>query len=229
MTNGSPTDDGQTTFGFALTVEQWQDEADELILLMTTGVATIEELKQLQQLLEYRMYALRTGHHVAEPAPSVTNLPPRLNELIGEVVICCAVAEEHASELLQLRSGDLDKAVDGYGSTSSRLLRKLKGRIPDELHERFTDALGFRHYIVHGVYADAKLFLGKQNAFSQDGYVAMKQSFGKDVPGFTLRYINETELIGLRDRLLSISADLSTLISHAMDDLGRVGQESAAQ
>ncbi|MGO2746214.1 hypothetical protein [Microbacterium sp.] len=215
--------DGQAAFGFALTVEQWHDEADELIFRTTTGAATIAELKRLQQLLEYRMHALRTGHHVAEQAPSVTNLPPRLNELIGEVVICCAVAEEHASELLQLRSGDLDKAVDGYGSTSSRLLRKLKGKIPDELHERFRDALDFRHYIVHGVYVDAKFFLGKQNTFSQDGYVAMKQSFGNDAPGFTVRYINEAELIGLRDRLTSISAELSTLISQAMDGFGRVG------
>ncbi len=145
------------------------------------------------------------------------------------MVVTCATAEEHASELLQLRSGNLDKAVDGYGSTSSRLLRKLKGKLPDELHERFKDALDFRHYIVHGVYVDAKYLLGKQNAFSQDGYVAMKQSYGNDVPGFTVRYINEAELVGLRDRLVSISVELSTLISQAMDELGLMNAERAAE
>ena len=222
-------DDGQSSFERTLTAEQWHDEADELIFRVARGVATLDELKRLQQLLEYRKHALRSGHHVAEQAPSVTNLPPRLNELIGEVVVTCAAAEEHASELLQLRSGNLDKAVDGYGSTSSRLLKKLKGKLPDDLHERFKDALDFRHYIVHGVYVDAKYLLGKQNAFSQDGYVAMKQSYGNDVPGFTVRYINEAELLGLRDRLISISVELSTLISQAMDDLGRINPERAAE
>lgn len=222
-------DDGQPSFERTLTAEQWHDEADELTFRVARGVATLDELKRLQQLLEYRKHALRSGHHVAEQAPSVTNLPPRLNELIGEVVVTCAAAEEHASELLQLRSGNLDKAVDGYGSTSSRLLKKLKGKLPDDLHERFKDALDFRHYIVHGVYVDAKYLLGKQNAFSQDGYVAMKQSYGNDVPGFTVRYINEAELLGLRDRLVSISVELSTLISQAMDNLGRINPERAAE
>lgn len=221
MTTEYTNDDGQAAFDFALTVGQWREESNELIYRTTTGVATIDELQRLQQLLEYRMYALRSGHHVAEQPPSVTNLPPRLNELIGEVVVCCALAEQQASELLQLLSGDLDTSVAGYGFTSSKLLKKLKGRIPDELHEQFKDAFDFRHYIVHGVYVPAKFFLGTQDAFSQDGYVAMKQSYGEEVPGFNLRYINETELARLRDTLLSISGALSTLITDAMDDFGQ--------
>ncbi len=57
-------DDGQSSFAFAMTVEQWHDEADELTFRMATGVATIDELKRLHQLLEYREHALRTGHHL---------------------------------------------------------------------------------------------------------------------------------------------------------------------
>ena len=79
---------------------------------------------------------------------------PELPQLIGEVVISAAWAEDAGGTFLQSTSGDWDTRTRGYDDTSSRLVKALRDTGPKALVDRLEAALELRHFVVHGVWVN---------------------------------------------------------------------------
>ncbi|WP_417216172.1 hypothetical protein [Arthrobacter sp.] len=79
---------------------------------------------------------------------------PELPQLIGEVVIAAAWAEDAGGTFLQATSGDWDTRARGYDDTSSRLVKALRDTAPKAVVDRLEAALELRHFIVHDVWGN---------------------------------------------------------------------------
>lgn len=111
---------------------------------------------------------------------------PELPQLIGEVVIAAAWAEDAAGTFLQATSGDRDKRAPGYDDTSSRLVNALRKDASAELVGRLETALELRHFVVHGVWVNGSFVKHPQTGEPYD-FISMKRRYRTDAPRRTAK------------------------------------------
>lgn len=106
---------------------------------------------------------------------------PELPQLIGEVVIAAAWAEDAGGTFLQATSGHWDKRARGYDDTSSRLVKALRDTAPKALVDRLEAALELRHFVVYGVWVNGS-FVKHPDTGEPFDFVSMKRRYRTSAP-----------------------------------------------
>jgi len=140
---------------------------------------------------------------------------PELPQLIGEVVIAAAWAEDAGGTFLQATSGDWDKRAPGYDDTSSRLVRALRKKAPAELVERLESALELRHFVVHGVWVNGSFVNHPQTGEPYD-FVSMKRRYRTDAPAKDSKAFMKSALKWLAQEFWAIEDELEKLHSEVL-------------
>ena len=147
---------------------------------------------------------------------------PELPELIGEVVIAAAWAEDAAGTLLQASKQDWDKRADGFDATSTRLLKALKPVVSTQLHERLDEALQLRHFVVHGIFVDGSSVLRPSTGQPYD-FISMKRSWATAAPERQMKAFTADALRWLAQEFWEIEDELESLHGKALFGDGEAG------
>jgi len=145
---------------------------------------------------------------------------PELPQLIGEVVIAAAWAEDAGGTLLQATSGDWDSRARGYDDTSTRLVKALRGTAPDELVDRLKSALELRHFVVHGIWVNGSFVKHPVSGQAYD-FVSMKRRYRTDAPERDSRAFMATSLKWLAQEFWEIEDELERLHSEVLFGRGQ--------
>lgn len=167
---------------------------------------------------EYRQNAGETPRGLARKSPSL-----ELPQLIGEVVIAAAWAEDAAGTLLQASSGVWKVRAKGYDDTSSSLVKALKAVVPVDLIGRLETALRLRHFVVHGFFVDGS-FVKHPTTGEPYDFVSMKRSWRTEAPEREVKAFTVNALRWLAQEFWEIEGELERLHSEVI--FGRVGEDS---
>lgn len=139
----------------------------------------------------------------------------QLPQLIGEVVIAAARAEDAAGTLLQSRSGDPDRRAVGYDDSSSRLVTALRDSVPAELADRFASALKLRHFVVHGVWVNGSFVSSRSDGKPSD-FVSLKRRYRTKAPEMDMKPFMKSDLEALAREFWEIEDELERLHSQVL-------------
>lgn len=167
---------------------------------------------------EYRLNPGEEPRELARKSPSL-----ELPQLIGEVVIAAAGAEDAGGVLLQASSGDWEVRIKGYDDTSSSLVKALKTVVPADLIERLETALKLRHFVVHGFFVDGS-FVKHPTTGEPYDFVSMKRSWRTEAPERDVKAFTASALRWLAQEFLEIEGELERLHSEVL--FGHVGEDS---
>lgn len=140
---------------------------------------------------------------------------PELPQLIGEVVIAAAWAEDAGGTFLQATSGDWDTRARGYDDTSSRLVKALGDRAPKALVDRLEAALELRHFVVHGVWVNGS-FVKHPGTGEPFDFVSMKRRYRTEAPEKDTKGFMKSALKWLDREFWEIKDELEKLHSEVL-------------
>lgn len=140
---------------------------------------------------------------------------PELPQLIGEVVIAAAWAEDAGGTLVQATSDNWEVRAKGYDDTSSSLLKALKKVVPNELVERFDAAMKLRHFVVHGIFFDG-ISIKHQSSGNTYDVLAMKRSWRTAAPERELKAFTFNALRWLSQEFWEIEEELERIHSEVL-------------
>lgn len=140
---------------------------------------------------------------------------PELPQLIGEVVIAAAWAEDAGGTLLQATSGDWETRAKGYDDTSTRLVKALRGAAPAELVARLESALELRHFVVHGIWVNGSFVKHPVTGKAYD-FVSMKRRYRTDAPEKDIKAFMATSLKWLAAEFWELEDELEKLHSQVL-------------
>lgn len=142
---------------------------------------------------------------------------PDLPQLIGEVVLAAAWAEDAAGTLLQAVTGDWTVRANGFDDTSGSLLRHLARVAPAELVERLKVAMDLRHFVVHGFWVDGSFIPHEATGRTYD-FVSMKRSWRTEAPEREMKAFTKNALTWLAQEFWEIEDELEALHSQVLFD-----------
>lgn len=148
---------------------------------------------------------------------------PVLAQLIGEVVIAAAWAEDAGGTLLQVLSCDLDARAKGYDDSGSGLVKALKPHVPADLIERFDAALRLRHFVVHGIFVVGS-FANDPSTVWSGNVCSLKRSRRTEKPEREVKVLSADSLRQLAQQFWEIEEELERLHSEAI--FGRKVEET---
>ncbi|PPF50144.1 MULTISPECIES: hypothetical protein [unclassified Rathayibacter] len=172
---------------------------------IATGTALLYRLKE----------AIATDPDALVRQANRRQVSPELPQLIGEVVIAAAWAEDAGGTFLQVTSGDWDKRAPGYDDTSSRLVRALRKKAPAKLVERLEAALELRHFVVHGIWVNGSFVKHPQTGDAYD-FVSMKRRYRTDAPTKDSKAFMKSALKWLAQEFWEIEDELEKLHSEIL-------------
>jgi len=190
-----------------------------------------DRLSVAEQLALAKETLFRFGKALVEPQESLqapaTGFPrrhatPDLPQLIGEVVLAAAWAEDAAGTLLQAATGDWTVRAKGFDDTSGRLLSHLARVAPAELVERLKVAMELRHFVVHGFWVDGSFVPHGQGGRKYD-FVSMKRSWKTEAPEREIKAFTKNALSWLAQEFWEIEEELEKLHSKALFDKSEEG------
>lgn len=184
----------------------------------------IAQAKSLLNRLEAAVAEQTARPNLARGQSDRKTVSPELPQLIGDVVIAAAWAEDAAGTLLQALSGSWEVRATGYDDTSSSLLRALKAVVSKELIERLDTALKLRHFVVHGFFVDGSFVKHPTSGRPYD-FVSMKRSWRTDAPEREVKAFTADALRWLALEFWEIEGELETLHSDTL--LGSEGGKDA--
>lgn len=138
-----------------------------------------------------------------------------LPQLIGEVVIAAAWAEDAGGNFLQATSGDWNRRARGYDDTSSRLVKALRDAAPKELVDRLEAALELRHFVVHGVWVNGS-FVKHPDTGEPFDFVSMKRRYRTEAPEKETKALKKSALKWLAREFWEIEDELEELHSKVL-------------
>ena len=145
---------------------------------------------------------------------------PELPQLIGEVVIAAAWAEDAGGTFLQATSGDWDTRARGYDDTSSRLVKALRDTAPKALVDRLEAALELRHFVVHGVWVNGS-FVKHPDTGEPFDFVSMKRRYRTEAPEKDTKAFMKSALKWLAREFWEIEDELEKLHSEVLFGKGK--------
>lgn len=145
---------------------------------------------------------------------------PELPQLIGEVVISAAWAEDACGTFLQSTSGDWDTRTRGYDDTSSRLVKALRDTAPKAFVDRLEAALELRHFVVHGVWVNGS-FLKHPDTGEPCDFVSMKRRYRTLAPEKDTKAFMTSALKWLAREFSEIENELEKLHAEALFGEGK--------
>ncbi len=175
----------------------------------------VEQIAMGTALLYRLKEALATDPDALVRQASRRQVSPELPQLIGEVVIAAAWAEDAGGTFLQATSGDWDTRAPGYDDTSSRLVKALRKEAPAELVDRLETALELRHFVVHGIWVNGSFVNHPQTGEPYD-FVSMKRRYRTDAPAKDIKAFMKSALKWLAQEFWAIEDELEKLHSELL-------------
>lgn len=200
-------------------LEDEPDLIDELVeWLMPPDLGARPKAEQLAvgtALLHRLKEALANDPESLTRQMSRRQVSPELPQLIGEVVMAAAWAEDVGGTLLQAISGDWDTRARGYDDTSSRLVKALRDTAPKALVDRLEVALELRHFVVHGVWVNGS-FVKNPDTGEPFDFVSMKRRYRTTAPEKDTKAFMKSALKWLAREFWKIEDELETLHSEVL-------------
>lgn len=212
--------------------EEEADFVEELLSdLISPGFADMTKAEQIAQAknalhrLEAVLEERRSARDSFATEPRRRSAASDLPQLIGEVVIAAAWAEDAAGTLIQAASGSWEVRARGYDDTSSSLVRALRPRVPLALIDRLETALKLRHFVVHGFFVDAN-FLSVSGTDKTYDFVSMKRSWRTDAPERDVKAFTRNALGWLAQEFWEIEEELEQLHGNVLfgEESGNLGE-----
>lgn len=182
-----------------------------------TAEEKLERLEQLRTRLIARIDELEDSPDENSAASYPQPVSSEVAQLVGELVIAAAWAEDAAGMLLQGSTGQWDRKADGYGATSSRLLTALKPVVSNELHERMSTVMEIRHFVVHGIILDGRFVVDPHTGEPAE-HMAIKRGFRSHAPERDGITFTAAQLRAVRDEFWKIEDELEELHSQALNE-----------
>lgn len=183
-----------------------------------------DQLSEAEQVAIAKETLFRFRNAIAEPRESpetaAARFPrrhasPDLPQLIGEVVLAAAWAEDAAGTLLQAVTGDWTVRANGFDDTSGSLLRHLARVASAELVDRLKVAMDLRHFVVHGFWVDGSFIPHEATGRTYD-FVSMKRSWKTKAPEREMKAFTKDALTWLAQEFWEIEDELEALHSQVL-------------
>lgn len=200
------------------------DLIDELLEWLTPPDlerrAKAEQLAVGTALLRWLKEGLANDPESLTRQMSRRQVSPELPQLIGEVVIAAAWAEDAGGTFLQATSGDWDTRAKGYDDTSSRLVKALRDTAPESLVDRLEAALELRHFVVHGIWVSGS-FVKRPDTGEPFDFVAMKRRYRTESPERDTKAFMKSALKWLACEFWEIEDEFEKLHSEVLFGRGK--------